>query len=93
MGGSLKARALAKIGTDTVSARRSAGNTYSVFFLGLELGQIRPIEGKWGWRTRDRNHVFSTQEEAAIGFADWVLRRFWAQFKEKIERKFNASIS
>lgn len=82
---SLQSRALQSIGPETVKRKRSAGNSQCVFFLGLNLGQIRPINGEWGWRTKTKDFLYSNEQEAAEAFVNWVLRRFWSQHKQKIE--------
>jgi hypothetical protein len=80
-------RALEQINENTVNFRRSVGNSYSVFFLGIELGQIRPLDTGWGWRTRSGDRTYPTKQEAAIAFTNWILRRFWSQFSKKVEKE------
>jgi hypothetical protein len=83
----VRIKALKLISEETVTVRRSVGSPHSVFFLGLELGSIRPLPLGWGWRLRSGDRAYLTQQDAAIAFTNWVLRRFWNQFREKIEKK------
>ena len=84
---SLQKRALNLIDNETVKTARAVGHSHSVFFLGIELGQIRPLYGSWGWRLPTGDRKFPSKQAAAIAFTEWVLRRHWVNYKSKIEEK------
>ena len=87
---SLQKRALNLISDETVKTARAVGHSHSVFYLDLELGQIRPLYGSWGWRLPTGDRKFPNKQAAAIAFAAWVLRRHWVNYKQKIEEKLNS---
>jgi hypothetical protein len=82
---SLQRQMVAKISSKTVSIKPTNATAWTVYFLGVELGQVRPLNGGWGWRTKRADHACKDKQEAAQAFADWVLRRHWECYQAKFE--------
>jgi hypothetical protein len=82
---SLQKRLLSQISPKTVEVKRGNATAYTVTFKGVELGQVRPLNGGWGWRTGRADHVCQDRQEAAQAFVSWLLRRHWSSYKHMFE--------
>jgi len=53
----------------------------------VSVGQIRRIDGKWGWRSRlpQDDGLYPTKEQAAIAYVRWAITSKWPNLADRFE--------
>ena len=76
--GGLQRRLLATVASSTVTTSKKQFSGLHVYLSGVKVGEIRKIEGCWGWRMRSSDALYPSKEEAAIAYVKWAITHKWA---------------
>jgi hypothetical protein len=79
------------VGDETVLIEEQNVTTQDVFLTKngkkVAVGEIRKIDGNWGWRSRlpQDDGLYATKEQAAIAYVRWAISTKWLALADRFE--------